>query len=171
MKFYTADLHLFHFNIIRLCNRPYKTAEEMNEDLIAKWNAKVKPEDEVYICGDLVFKATDINEVKKLLKSLNGKKYLVQGNHDVFLKQIRWQDYFVKVDNYMEVADNNRFVILSHYPIEEWNGYYRNSYMLYGHVHNSMDDIKKHPRKFNVGVDVNDFEPVTLDELIARNNS
>ena len=118
MKFYTADLHLFHFNIIRLCNRPYKTAEEMNEDLIAKWNAKVKPEDEVYICGDLVFKATDINEVKKLLKSLNGKKYLVQGNHDVFLKQIRWQDYFIKVDNYMEVADNNRFVILSHYPIE-----------------------------------------------------
>jgi hypothetical protein len=60
-------------------------------------------------------------------------------------------------------------VILFHYPIEEWNGYYRNSYMLYGHVHENMDGIKKHPRKFNVGVDVNDFEPKTLDELIESN--
>jgi calcineurin-like phosphoesterase family protein len=141
----------------------------MNADIIKKWNARVKPSDDVYILGDLVFKATDINEVKDTLKKLNGKKHLINGNHDKFLKQLRWQDYFESFDLYKEINDNGRMVCMFHYPIEEWNGYYRNSYMLYGHVHGNIDDIKKHPRKFNVGVDVNDFEQKTLDELIEAN--
>lgn len=171
MIYYTSDLHLFHYNIIRLCNRKYKTVEEMNADIIKKWNAKVKPNDDVYILGDLVFKATDINVVKDTLKKLNGKKHLIKGNHDKFLKQLRWQDYFESLDVYKEIDDNGRMVCIFHYPIEEWNGYYRNSYMLYGHVHDNMADIKKHPRKFNVGVDVNGFEPKTLDELIEANKT
>jgi predicted phosphohydrolase len=105
----------------------------------------------------------------RFLDRFPGKKYLIKGNHDRFLKQLRWQDYFESLDVYKEIDDNGRMVCMFHYPIEEWNGYYRNSYMLYGHVHENMDGIKKHPRKFNVGVDVNGFEPKTLDELIANN--
>lgn len=167
MIYYTSDLHLFHFNIIKLTGRKYKTVEEMNGDLIKRWNIKVGPNDDVYILGDIVFKYVDINEVKDVLKKLNGKKHLIKGNHDKFLNQLNWRDYFESLDVYKEINDNGRMVCLFHYPIEEWNGYYRNSYMLYGHVHDNMDDIKKHPRKFNVGVDTNDFEPKTLDELIA----
>lgn len=168
MIYYTSDLHGFHENIIRICNRPYVTVEDMNADIVAKWNAKVKPEDDVYILGDMFFKYTDIQQVKDILNTLNGKKHLIKGNHDKFLKQLRWQDYFEEVVYYKEINDNGRMVCLFHYPIEEWNGYYRNSYMLYGHVHGNMDNIKHHPRKFNVGVDVNDFEPKTLDELIEK---
>lgn len=168
MIYYTSDQHIGHFNAIKLCNRPYKTVEEMNADIIAKWNAKVKPEDDIYILGDMFFKYQDIQQVKDILKSLNGKKHLIKGNHDKFLKQLNWRDYFESLDVYKEIDDNGRMVILFHYPIEEWNGYYRNSYMLYGHVHDNDTDIKVHPRKFNVGVDVNDFEPKTLDELIRR---
>lgn len=168
MIYYTSDLHGFHENIIRICNRPYVTVEDMNADIVAKWNAKVKSEDDVYILGDMFFKYTDIQQVKDILNTLNGKKHLIKGNHDKFLKQLRWQDYFEEVVYYKEINDNGRMVCLFHYPIEEWNGYYRNSYMLYGHVHGNMDNIKQHPRKFNVGVDVNDFEPKTLDELIEK---
>ena len=101
----------------------------------------------------------------------NGKKILIKGNHDTFLKSMRWQDYFEEVVLYKEISDNGRMVCMFHYPVEEWNGYYRNSYMLYGHVHENMKEIKKHNRKFNVGVDVNEFEPRTLDELIKFNTS
>lgn len=169
MIYYTSDLHIGHENIIRLCNRPYKTVEEMNGDLIKRWNIKVGPKDEVYILGDMFFKYTDIQQVKDILKSLNGKKHLIKGNHDKFLKQLNWRDYFESLDLYKEIDDKGRMVCMFHYPVEEWNGYYRNSYMLYGHVHDNMGDIKKHSRKFNVGVDVNDFEPKTLDELIESN--
>ena len=171
MIYYTSDLHLFHYNIIRLCNRSYNTVEEMNGDLIKRWNIKVGPNDDVYILGDIVFKYADINEVKEMLKKLNCKKHLIRGNHDKFLNQLNWRDYFESLDVYKEINDNGRMVCLFHYPIEEWNGYYRNSYMLYGHVHENMADIKKHPRKFNVGVDVNGFEPKTLDELIRENSA
>lgn len=171
MIYYTSDPHWGHYNILRLTKRPYDTVEKMNADLIAKWNVKVKPEDEVYILGDMFFKFDDIQQIKDILKMLNGKKHLIRGNHDKFLKQLNWRDYFESVDVYKEIDDNGRMVCLFHYPIEEWNGYYRNSYMLYGHVHENMDDIKKHPRKFNVGVDVNDFEPKTLDELIKENKN
>lgn len=169
MIYYTSDDHIGHFNILKLAHRPHKTVEEMNADIIARWNAKVGPSDDVYILGDMFFKFDDIQQVKDILKSLNGKKHLIRGNHDKFLNSINWKEYFEEVVYYKEISDNGRMVILFHYPIEEWNGFYRNSYMLYGHVHDNMDGIKKHPRKFNVGVDVNDFEPKTLDELIEEN--
>lgn len=171
MIYYTSDLHFYHYNILRLCNRRYNTIEDMNGDLIKRWNIKVNPNDDVYILGDMFFKFEDIQQVKDILKMLNGKKHLIRGNHDKFLNSLNWRDYFESVDAYKEISDNDRMVCLFHYPIEEWNGYYRNSYMLYGHVHENMADIKKHPRKFNVGVDVNDFEPKTLDELIKESNT
>jgi calcineurin-like phosphoesterase family protein len=115
----------------------------MNGDLIKRWNIKVGPNDDVYILGDMFFKHQDIQQVKDVLNKLNGKKHLIRGNHDKFLNSINWKEYFEEVVHYKEISDDNRMVILFHYPIEEWNGYYRNSYMLYGHVHENMKDIKK----------------------------
>ena len=67
--YYTSDLHLGHKNIIRLCNRPFGSIEEMDNLLIERWNKKVKKEDTVYILGDLFYKC-EIEKVKKILKSL-----------------------------------------------------------------------------------------------------
>ena len=53
--FYTADTHFFHANIIKYCNRPYKDPQEMNEAIIANWNAKVPQEGIVYHLGDFSF--------------------------------------------------------------------------------------------------------------------
>lgn len=168
MIFYTSDLHFFHSNIIKLCNRPFNTVDEMNKVLIEKWNKRVKPTDTVYILGDIVFKFDNIEQVKKILKSLNGYKFLIRGNHDDFLHYLNQKEFFEGVFDYKEVHDNKRKIILFHYPIEEWNGFYKGSYHLYGHVHNSESGLKKIDRRYNVGVDVCDFEPKTLDELIEK---
>lgn len=169
MNYYISDLHMFHDNILKLCKRPYSNVEDMNNDIIRRWNARVTPEDDVYILGDMFFKHKDIETVKNVLKQLKGKKHIIRGNHDKFLNQIRWQDYFESVDAYKEIDDRGRMVILFHYPIEEWNGYYRTSYHLFGHVHQNDTNLKYHERKINVGADVTDFEPKTLDELIRNN--
>ena len=169
MIYYTSDLHIGHENIIRLCGRPHLSVESMNEDLILNWNLKVKDTDTVYILGDLFFKYKDIKDVKRILSRLNGRKILIKGNHDQFLNQLNWSDYFDKVTDYLKIKDNGREVVLFHYPIEEWDGFFRGSYHLYGHVHNSDNKLRVIDRRYNVGVDVNDFEPQTLDELIGRN--
>ena len=78
MVFFTSDTHFDHANIIRFCNRPFATVEEMNEALIANWNRKVHRDDTVYIMGDMFFRTTD---PEPILQRLKGKKRLIVGNH------------------------------------------------------------------------------------------
>ena len=80
MVFFTSDLHLGHRNIIRLCNRPFSSIDEMDEYLIEKWNKKVTNADTVYILGDLMFRNEKPPE--EYLRQLRGKKHLIIGNHD-----------------------------------------------------------------------------------------
>ena len=75
MNYFTSDLHLGHRNIIRLCNRPFATIEEMDETLIRNWNAKVTNGDTVYILGDLLFR--NEKSAEEYLKQLKGKKHLI----------------------------------------------------------------------------------------------
>lgn len=82
---WTSDYHFSHFNIIRYCNRPFETAEEMNETIIRKHNERVKPEDTVFFLGDFIFKGGKEGGVEKYLlfeKRLNGKFIFIEGNHD-----------------------------------------------------------------------------------------
>ena len=84
MRYYISDCHFFHrsLNIAMDC-RGFASAEEMNEYMIKKWNNKVRPQDEIVILGDFSMgKGTETNE---LLDRLNGIKFLIEGNHDKFL--------------------------------------------------------------------------------------
>lgn len=169
MIYYISDLHFNHEGIIRLCHRPYSSIKEMNEDLINKWNNKVKAEDTVYFLGDFSFKCPSQDSISFLAR-LNGKKYFIKGNHDkkslldTFKHMGLIEDYYI----YTEIVDNNRRVVLFHYPIEDWNGQYRGSYHLYGHVHNCVNGYRNITNRFNVSAEVIGYEPVTLDELIQN---
>jgi calcineurin-like phosphoesterase family protein len=77
---FTADLHLGHRNIIDYCNRPFATVEQMNETIVARWNERVAPEDTAWLLGDVAMGRLD--KTLPLLARLNGRKYLVAGNHD-----------------------------------------------------------------------------------------
>ena len=73
MNYFTSDLHLGHRNIIRLCNRPFATIEEMDETLIRNWNAKVTNGDTVYILGDLLFRNEKPAVTSSWLRSALGR--------------------------------------------------------------------------------------------------
>lgn len=124
MKFYTADTHFGHSNIINFENRPFSSVEEMDAKLITNWNRKVKSKDDIYILGDFCYYRNP-DEVSNLLSKLNGHKHLIVGNHDQFLNRAEFDrnlfDSIKDIDIVHEsLAGNNYGIVLCHYPIQVW---------------------------------------------------
>lgn len=177
--FYISDTHFGHFNIIKHCNRPFSTAEEMDKVMIGNWNSIVARNDTVFILGDFVFSKIPPAEY---FNKLNGRKIMIIGNHDHDISKRR--DSYVKskilegVYNYLETKDvldgNPVKIVMCHYPMVEWNGFYRDALHLYGHIHNSVDSasfqiMSKIDHAYNVGADILDFTPRTLAEVVEYN--
>ena len=170
--YFIADTHFGHENIIKMCNRPFNTIEEMNSEIICRWNSKISNNDTVYVLGDMFYRC---NEPEEILKQLKGKKRLIEGNHDnSWLTQIDVLKYFKSIDKFAEVSDGKRSLTLCHYPLVTWK-HSQKSYMIHGHIHNNTEAdfwqiIKRNERILNAGVDINNFEPVSFDELFINNN-
>lgn len=182
--FFTSDLHFGHLNAIGFDNRPFTSVEEMTEELIRRWNNKVKPGDLVYVLGDFIWKLQD-GEVHELLKRLNGQIILIKGNHDRFVKNAKTKKMLAGIkeqdDICVELKDGTkRRVLLSHFFMPFYLGARYNGVHLYGHFHASQEHydalevIKMlqgkgyHIEAFNVGCMHWNYEPVTLDEILAR---
>lgn len=175
MIYFISDLHLGHKNIIKLCNRPFNSMEEMDEILISNWNKKVKKDDTVYIVGDFIWNSQD---VEKYITRLSGKKILIVGNHDKWADIGRYTQYFEKITKYEEVSLNGHQITFCHYPMLEWKnsrkeGTKKLGYLVYGHIHNNVKPeykiLFKMPNALNAGVDINNFTPVSFDQLIKNN--
>lgn len=178
-KFYISDWHYGHKNVLGFDNRPFTSIEQMNEELIRRWNSVVSAGDLVYILGDMFWCTPKI--AAPIMEQLNGQKVLVKGNHD------RWHDskfdkLFVKIDEYMEIEDEGRKVVLCHYPIPCFKNHFYGWIHLYGHVHNSFEwNMMEHQRflmeelydrqcnMVNVGSMMPwiGYTPRTLDEILA----
>lgn len=169
-RFYISDPHFFHENIIHLCDRPFKSVEEMNETIVTNWNSVVEKGDLVYILGDFAMRWQDPKQVYDILERLNGQKFLVRGNHDRLHKDAKFRSYFEFIKDYETVNDDGRMVVLFHYPIEDWNGRFRGSYHLFGHIHQNEKNAHPMPRRYNVSVDVNNYTPQTLNQLIEKHS-
>lgn len=146
MRYYISDCHFYHRSLLTsMDKRPFESVEAMNEAMIEAWNAKVRKNDDVIILGD--FSWGNAEQTEELLKRLNGKKYLIRGNHDLYLKDKTFDlSLFGWVKDYAEMHDNNRKVVLCHYPMACYNGQYRldengkpKTWMLYGHIHDTHD--------------------------------
>lgn len=160
-NYFIADTHFGHEKIIKICNRPFTSIEEMEKQIIDNWNNKVSDEDTVYILGDFSFKMTKENAIN-ILKQLNGKKVLIKGNHDKFVGQRDFDSCFEKVCDYLQITENKQQLILSHYPIIDYAGMYYGAKMIYGHIHNKYIP---HKDMFCVSVECINYEPVTIEEL------
>lgn len=146
MRYYIADLHFFHENLnTKMDKRGFANVNAMNDYMLKQWNSKVRNRDEVVILGDLSWGKSE--ETNQLLQKLNGRLYLIQGNHDYYVKDPNFDSSrFEWIKMYEELSDNKRKVILCHYPIMCYNGQYKlnaegnpKTYMLYGHVHDTQD--------------------------------
>ena len=146
----------------------------MNKALIKNWNDKIKPTDEVYILGDFTMKGHAL--AQEILYQLKGKKHLIKGNHDGFINSPHFENcLFESISDYKEINYMNTQFILFHYPILEWNSFFRGSIHLHGHQHNHADynlqNLQNGIRRYDVGVDANNMSPVSADEIIAFFNS
>ena len=179
MIYYIADNHFGHKNVIRFDNRPFADTVLMDEVLVHKWNERVTEDDTVYILGDCFWKNEE-NSVK-LIQRLKGHKHLIRGNHDRVHGRLRF--YYESIEHYAEINDNDRLVILCHYPIPFYKNQHYGAVMLYGHVHNTreQDFIEKWKRELweseipcnmiNVGcmMEYMKYTPRTLNEILAAN--
>ncbi|MCL2820204.1 MAG: metallophosphoesterase family protein [Oscillospiraceae bacterium] len=171
--FFSADLHFGHYEIINFCNRPFENTEDMNRALINNWNSRVSNNDHVYIVGDVFYGgrgAKDPDEAISIVKKLNGILHLIAGNHDLpYLKNMDYHYLFADVDQLRYLKHDGEHIILCHYPLAEWSGYYRGSWHIYGHIHNAKDTafsfMMNQEKALNAGVDICNFTPVTFDEL------
>lgn len=171
MTYFTADTHFGHQNVIRFCDRPWQTADEMDEAMIERWNDRVRNNDTVYIVGDMFFRSKDADGI---LSRLKGKKRLIVGNHDgSWMKKVDLSKHFESVDHYLETSDGQHGLTLCHYPLLTWN-HSKRSFMIYGHIHSDTTVdfwplILTRDHMLNAGADINGYMPVTFEELVENN--
>ena len=119
MIVFTADHHFGHANIIRHCDRPFQSVEEMDRILLKNWNACIGSRDTVYILGDLFFR--NVVSADEYLQQMNGKKHLIVGNHDKsWMKRTDLCAYFESVSQMAEISDGLHKITLCHYPMMSW---------------------------------------------------
>lgn len=169
MKFYTSDLHFDHGNILNYEDRPWDTVEEMNKGIASRINSIVSPDDELYILGDFTLRSTR-QAVEKFRNNINCKHvHLIVGNHDYFAKRAWASELFETVQPYKEIHDEGYKLVLCHYPIMYWNGMDdEGAIHLYGHMHSREGMQHPHKDAYNVGLDVNNYHPVTLKKILEK---
>lgn len=169
--YFTSDQHFFHKRLLETySNRPFPSVDAMNKALIQRFNAVVQPEDTVYMLGD--FSWGNIHQTKEILAQLKGNLHYIPGNHDKLMTKPAIKEYFKSFSQapYLEIKVEDptlphpQKIILSHYPILEWNSYFRGAWHLYGHCHGTVpDDNTK--RCLDVGVDCWNFTPVEYQTI------
>ena len=168
---FTADTHFGHKNIIRYCDRPFSSIDEMNETLISNWNSVVGPDDLVFHLGD--FSVGGAAEWTSLLNKLNGEIFLILGNHDMNNVGQGFMRRFQCVTMQMLISIGKQRIYLNHYPFLCYGGAYRNTWQLFGHVHTNQQSTgldsprlkQLFPTQYDVGVDNNNYHPVSFDQL------
>lgn len=185
---FTADLHFNHAGIIRYCDRPFAGVEEMNEALISRWNEVVRPEDTVYVVGDLAFGHP--KKIASQVARLKGRKHLIEGNHDRAnripdrMKAELFQSVAMKMEICIQDADawqGRRRITLDHYAQVTWRERAHGGYCLHGHSHGNFQNEVHCPScgtqihgdclRLDVGVDVHDYRPISYEQVKAIMNA
>ena len=160
---FTSDFHFGHFNIIRHCNRPFSTTEEMDACIVDRMNQCVKPNDTLYFLGD--FCMGSVEKVAAYRKRLNCKTiHFVEGNHDKVTRKS--QSIFASWSSLSEIHVGKQGIVLCHYAMRVWPQHARGAWQLYGHSHSYLPDNPL-ALSIDVGVDTHDFHPWHFDELEA----
>lgn len=188
-RFYISDTHFGHANIIKYDKRPFKDVDEMNSEMIKRWNSVVAPGDTVYILGDFCWKKE--SEWYDIVQQLTGNKVLIRGNHDLKQMPGKLLKYFQDVKDIKTIHDGDYEVVMCHYPLLFYpHAYQKNTIMLCGHVHLTRecfwletfrDTMRVFQDKYNeaggsaariinVGAMMSwmDYTPRTLEDILER---
>lgn len=160
MHFFTSDEHFGHKNIIRYCNRPFQTVEEMDETIISNFNSVVSKGDITIHAGDFTLIGQKLNVYKKYADRLNGNHVFLKGSHDYWIPrkgsiQI-WEKNFT-------INQQQYYFVVCHYAMKTWARSHFNSIQLYGHSHGALPPVGK---QHDIGVDNNNFFPLSENQIV-----
>lgn len=169
--FFTADTHFGHANIMKHCNRPFKSVNEMDETLIDNWNMTVQPGSQIVFIGDLTLDHKYDRVRHNYIRHLTGNIIWVKGNHDYWMKKSALEFKHI----YHKQFKDGPFVACCHYPLRSWNKSQHGGLQLHGHSHG---EIEPWFNQFDVGVDnayrlLGAYRPFELQEIfqiIKENN-
>lgn len=168
--FFTSDPHFGHARVIEYCKRPFANVDEMNEALVARWNATVTPRDFVYLTGDVALCPAAV--ALRFVARLNGQKFLVFGNHDKRNRKdyersglFGWCKDLATVKVPRGDGDEQR-IVLCHFPLLTWEKSHHGAWNLHGHCHGNLPtDVRS--LRLDVGVDVHNFAPISFEAVDA----
>jgi calcineurin-like phosphoesterase family protein len=172
--FLVSDTHFGHLGVCKFTRndgvtklRPWDNPEDMDEEMVKRWNETVRPNDKVYHLGDVVINRKALG----IMRRLNGDKVLIRGNHDIFRDE-EYREHFRELRAYHVMNG----MILSHIPIHtESLGRFGTN--IHGHLHANrvmyqptwrIDDTRIDPRYHCVCVEQTDFRPILFEDVIKR---
>lgn len=166
--FITSDTHFGHMNIIKYCNRPFETVEQMNETIIDNWNKTVGVNDIVIHCGDFCLgRGARQTAPREFRRKLNGKVILILGNHDdkrcAYVADCGFNAAFF----HYHIFGDSLMVChsLEYPPKRDFNNV---RFTFYGHVHNNdLDPFNFATKRCNVCVDELDFKPLDITSFLT----
>jgi calcineurin-like phosphoesterase family protein len=166
MYFFTSDEHYGHENrngsgIIKYCHRPFKDMSDMIKCLIDNHNEVVSTSDTVIHAGDFSFLSP--SRTTELIECLNGYHIFIQGSHDKSIKRLSKSGKIDYRGHRLELSINNKFIVIDHYCLRTWARSHYNSWHLFGHSHGRLEPIGK---SWDIGVDNNNFYPVSFDQIV-----
>ena len=178
--FFTSDTHFWHNKICEYMNRPFKNVMKMNDAFVNNWNNVVGKDDIVFHLGDFSF--GEIDQIREIRNKLNGKIYLILGNHDRerYMKyKEEYDNMFVRCSREMFVTIGQQKIYMNHYPFLCYSGCRKMKpvWQLFGHVHSNCykedtGDISRlascFSTQYDVGVDLNNYTPITFEALRSK---
>lgn len=173
LLFFASDHHFGHENVIAHCDRPYSSVEEMDEDLIKKWNEKVPKNGLVVHGGDLSMDLSKEILYKNYINRLNGRiVFQIIGNHDRKLEKWFYKNKthsYPFGDKCLIIVKDKDFeygrkkIVANHFPELSWYHKENGAWHVFGHVHGDL----KHPNKnaVDITVDATNYYPLSYFEL------
>lgn len=153
--FVISDTHFWHSNVIQYENRPFQSAEEMNAEMIKRWNNVVSKGDEVIHLGDVCF--SNKENAQAIISKLNGRKRLIMGNHDRRRSPTWWKAVGFDDVSPEPILFRGQF-ILSHEPIYDYMPFIN----VHGHIHGQVLNVTQY---VNVCVEHWDYKPINFDVI------
>jgi len=158
--FLISDLHLDHANIIKFCNRPFKSVSEMNDFIVDTWNKTVGKNDIVYFLGDMAY-GRGSRKTRFWLEKLNGNIVFIKGYHD--------RSRYIKFYNNLILNYKEHRFLLIHNPrdaLGDWE-----DWVIHGHTHNNNPEypfVNKNKKTINVSAELIGYKPILFEELLSK---
>lgn len=172
MDYFSSDWHIGHEAVIRLGSRPFANIQEMNQYIEHMALSGKKKGDAIYFLGDL---GNDKQAIGALLENIKKHKiafHWILGNHDGKLPLTTYLPLCTSIQQARTIKREHVVMYLHHTPCLTWDGSFRNSYHLYGHVHEGSAELvgvqeRMGGKSLNVNIEFNGYEMWILPEVFA----